>query len=165
MLPEEKFADLSELHHAWLSLFIWLPEDQMNNGKIQSDSQWFVLICIYLGGLCQTTGLVYIVVLLLCMIGFPTWQKSSCCKLSRGPFEPMHLGLIAYVSFVFFWKSPVLKMLSRLHVSYYRPWNCWAAWRSRVTMTLSRTNLRNGQRRGRLQIKIHWPGTNQPKCQ
>lgn len=47
-----------------------------------------------------------IVVLLLCMIGFSIWQKSSCCKLSRGPFEPMHLGLIAYVPFVFFGKNP-----------------------------------------------------------
>lgn len=58
VLPEEKFADLSELHHAWLSLFIWLQEDQMNNGKIQSDSQWFLLISMYFVGLCPTTGLV-----------------------------------------------------------------------------------------------------------
>lgn len=56
------------------------------------------------------------------------------------------------------------RMLSCLHVSC-RPWNCWAAWQSRVTMTLSRTNLRNRQRRGRLQIKIHWPDTNQRKGQ
>ena len=78
----------------------------MNNGKLQSDSQWFVLISMYLVGLCPTTGLVYCCIILFCMIGFSICQKSSCCKLSRGPFEPMHLGLIAYVPFVFFGKTP-----------------------------------------------------------